>query len=138
MAAAGVEIGAHTRTHADLGSIDNFDQLYDEVATATHDLEKMVDRPVRYFAFPFGLQANLNSTVFQIARDAGLSGVCSAYGGYNFPGDDPFHLQRIHGDADMLRLRNWLSVDPRKIRMTRRFETTSIPCERVAAEPVTS
>jgi hypothetical protein len=47
--------------------------------------------------------------------------VCSAYGGFNFPGDDPFHLQRIAADSVMVRLKNWVTMDPRKLR-TRRFE----------------
>jgi hypothetical protein len=55
-----------------------------------------------------------------MAYDAGYEAVCSAYGGFNFPGDDAFHLQRIHGDADMIRLKNWTTVDPRKKR-TRRY-----------------
>ena len=47
--------------------------------------------------------------------------VCSAYGGYNYPGDDPFHVHRIPAVCEMLRLKNWLTADPRKIH-TRRFE----------------
>ena len=39
---------------------------------------------------------------FQLARIAGYKGVCSGYGGFNFPGDDAFHLQRIHVDDDMI------------------------------------
>ena len=75
--------------------------------------------PVRYFAFPFGQHANLSPGAFQLAREAGYEAVCSAYGGYNFPGDDPFHLQRIHVDDDMIRLKNRATVDPRKTRTPR-------------------
>lgn len=117
LADAGVEIGAHTRTHADLGRIADHDRLYDEIVTAGEELGRAVGRPIRYFAFPYGLHANLNPVAFRIAREAGYAGVCSAYGGYNFPGGDAFHLQRIHGDDDMLRLKNWLTVDPRKRRV---------------------
>ena len=121
MAAAGVEIGAHTRTHADLGSITDEQQLYDEIVGSKRDLEAMIDRPVRYFAFPFGLPENLSTDAFRIAFEAGMWGVCSAYGGYNLPGDDPFHLQRIHGDPEWARFRNWLTVDPRKLQRERQF-----------------
>ncbi|EAQ80170.1 polysaccharide deacetylase family protein [Blastopirellula marina] len=119
LAAAGVEIGAHTRYHADLGSIDNEEQLYDEVVTATRDLAAAVGQPIRYFAFPYGLPKNLNDRAFEMCREAGMLGVCSAYGGYNLPGDDPFHLQRIHGDPQLARLRNWLTIDPRKLSVPR-------------------
>lgn len=117
LADAGIEIGAHTRTHADLGRIADHDRLYDEIVTAGEELARGVGRPIRYFAFPYGLHANLNAAAFRIAREAGYAGVCSAYGGYNLPGGDAFHLQRIHGDDDLLRLKNWLTIDPRKRRV---------------------
>lgn len=115
MAAAGIEIGAHTRVHANLGAVCDADRLHDEIVVARDDLAAALGRPVRYFAFPYGLHANLSSRAFEIAREAGYAGVCSAYGGYNFPGDDAFHLQRIHGGDDMIRLKNWTTVDRRKL-----------------------
>lgn len=122
MAKAGIEIGAHTRTHVDLGQVHDLQQLQNEVVGSAHELEEMLETPIRYFAFPFGLHKNLNADAFRLAQQAGYAGVCSAYGGYNFPGDDPFHLQRIHADPEMLRLKNWLTVDPRKERMVQRFD----------------
>ena len=88
---------------------------------ARQDLEAMTGRPVRYFAFPYGHHHNLTTESFALAHRSGYRGVCSAYGGYNFPGDNPFHLQRIHPDNDLLRLKNWLTVDPRKLCSVRRF-----------------
>ena len=122
LAAAGIEIAAHTRTHADLGQVHDATKLHEEVITAGEELQAAIGKPVRYFAFPFGLHANLNAAAFRLADEAGYEAVCSAYGGYNFPGDDPFHLQRIHGDDVMIRLKNWLSVDPRKLAITKRYE----------------
>lgn len=119
LAATGIEIGAHTRTHCNLGAIKDSTTLHDEVVAAGADLAAAISRPVRYFAFPFGQYVNLNDEVFRAARTAGYEGVCSAYGGYNFPGDDAFHLQRIHADAEMTRFKNWLTVDPRKLKVRR-------------------
>lgn len=121
LAAAGVEIGAHTRTHADLGKIASEDVLYDEIVGSKRDLEEMLDKPVHYFAFPFGLPANMSPAAFRIAFQAGLWGVCSAFGGYNMPGNDSFHVQRIHADPEWSRFRNWLTVDPRKLNTARQF-----------------
>lgn len=122
MVASGlVEIGGHTRTHADLGQIHDTAQLEDEVIGATRALERLVEQPIHYFAFPFGQHANLNHAAINLCRQNGIRGVCSAYGGYNFPGDDPYHLQRIHGDSELSRLRNWLTVDPRKLHRIERF-----------------
>jgi peptidoglycan/xylan/chitin deacetylase (PgdA/CDA1 family) len=120
MAAAGIEIGAHAYTHTDLGAIADPRLLRYEVATAKNELQGLLDRPVRYFAFPFGQHCNLSSAAFAVAKAAGYAGVCSAYGGFNFPGDDPFHLQRISADGNMIRLKNWVTMDRRKLR-TQRF-----------------
>ncbi|MCO6047289.1 polysaccharide deacetylase family protein [Aeoliella sp. ICT_H6.2] len=110
LAMQGVEIGAHTRTHADLARLEG-QQLIDEIAGSKKDLESMTGREVQYFAFPYGQPRNLSPEGFRVALEAGFSGVCSAYGGYNFPGGDPFHLERFHADPDFLRFRHWLSVD---------------------------
>jgi peptidoglycan/xylan/chitin deacetylase (PgdA/CDA1 family) len=111
----GIEIGGHTRTHADLGSITDRDRLRDEVVGSRQDLEDTVGCAIRYFAFPYGLRENLNADVFDLAQRENFDGVCSAYGDYNFPGADPFHLRRIHADPEFVRFRNWLTVDRRKL-----------------------
>jgi len=122
LANAGVEIGAHTRTHRDLGCACDRETLRSEIVGSREELQEIIDRPIHYFAFPYGQHANLNQEGFRIARDAGFAGVCSAYGGYNFPGADPFHLQRLHADPHFLRLKNWLSFDPRLLTSVQRFE----------------
>jgi peptidoglycan/xylan/chitin deacetylase (PgdA/CDA1 family) len=116
MAEEGVEIGAHTCSHIDLGAPLSIAQLDKEIAGCKHELEQAIGREVRYFAFPYGLPQNLSPAAFRVAYRAGFRGVCSAYGGYNFPGDDPFHIRRFHADAQMIRFKNWLTVDPRKLR----------------------
>jgi peptidoglycan/xylan/chitin deacetylase (PgdA/CDA1 family) len=121
MAAAGVEIGAHSYTHADLARIIDPRDLCREISAVKTDLQNALGRPVRYFAFPYGQRSNLSPAAFTLAREVGYEGVCSAYGGYNFPGDDAFHLQRIAVDDDMISLKNWVTMNPRKIR-TRRYE----------------
>lgn len=115
----GIDVGAHTRTHADLGRMGDDGKLFNEIVGSAEDLADMLGRPIRYFAFPYGQWNNLNVRGFDIAREAGFAGVCSAYGGYNFPGEDPFHLQRIHGDPELVRLKNWLTCDPRKLHLPR-------------------
>jgi len=121
LAAAGIEIGAHNRNHVHLGALSH-DQLVDEIVGSKHDLEQALEREVRYFAVPYGQRADLRTAAFQIAYHAGYHGLCSAYGGYNTPGDDPFHLRRIHADCETARLKNWLTVDPRKLRHPLEFD----------------
>lgn len=121
MAASGVEIGSHTYTHTDLATIDDADALRREIVEPKEELERLLGREVRYLSFPFGQPENLTPAAFELARRAGYAGVCSAYGGYNWPGDDPFHLQRIAVDTTMIHLKNWATMDPRKLR-TPRYE----------------
>jgi peptidoglycan/xylan/chitin deacetylase (PgdA/CDA1 family) len=121
IATSGIEIGAHTRSHADLSRLKTPQRLYDEVILSGEELQLAIGQPIRYFSFPFGLHANLNADVFKLARDFGYEGVCSAYGGYNFPGDDAFHIQRICAD-ELIRVKNWVTVDPRKTRRTQRYQ----------------
>jgi peptidoglycan/xylan/chitin deacetylase (PgdA/CDA1 family) len=121
MAAAGVEIGSHACTHADLGKIADPHVLHYELVASKEGLQAAIGRPIRYFAFPFGQRSNMSSLAIAVAKKAGYAGVCSAYGGFNFPGDDPFHLQRIPVDDNMIRLKNWVTMDPRKLH-TKRFE----------------
>ncbi|HVT30349.1 MAG TPA: polysaccharide deacetylase family protein [Lacipirellulaceae bacterium] len=122
MAAAGVEIGAHTRSHADLARCSSHEALVDEIDGSKRDLESALNCEVRYFAFPYGLRENMSAAAFQVAYEAGFAGVCSAYGGYNFPGDDAFHLRRFHADPEIIRFKNWLTMDERKVRGQRDFD----------------
>ena len=126
MADQGVEIGAHTRSHCDIGKVQDPDRIYDELIAATNELSLHVGCPIRYFAFPFGQPSNLNAAAVELAKDNGLQGVCSAYGAYCLPGEDPFHIPRIHGDPEFSRFRNWMTVDPRKLSIGRHFEMPTV------------
>jgi peptidoglycan/xylan/chitin deacetylase (PgdA/CDA1 family) len=135
LAAAGVEIGAHTRTHPDLGRIKCESRMKEEIADSGKELADLIGKTIRYFAFPYGLPKNLSPDAFRVACEAGYEGVVTAYGGYNFPGEDDFHIQRIHADPEFIRLRNWLTYDPRKAATVRRYEY-SCPTRRSARELV--
>ena len=121
---AGIEIGAHTRTHANLGKITDLEQIYDELVTARNELEAAVGQRIRYFAFPFGRVENMTGEAFEAAWAAGYEGVCSAYGGWNFPGDNPFHIRRRGVDGLPNRAKNWAMIDPIRSRRLPNF-----PCE---------
>jgi peptidoglycan/xylan/chitin deacetylase (PgdA/CDA1 family) len=135
MSDAGIEIGAHTRTHPDMGSIRDPRRIREEFLVAGQELEDMVGRRVRYFAFPFGMPRNMTPVAFHLAREQGYEAVCSAYGDYNFPGDDAFHIRRIHAD-DMVRLRNWGTIDPRKQWWRPRYDYQSCSIDPAEMEAV--
>lgn len=51
---AGIDFGAHTRTHADLTRLSEVD-LESEMLGSKRDLEGLLDRDVEAFAYPWGL-----------------------------------------------------------------------------------
>ncbi len=120
LADMGVEIGSHTMSHPDIGKLSDAASLQREIVDSKSEIESAIDKPVRYFAFPYGRQANLTAAAFELGKRAGYLGMCSAYGGYNEIGGDSFHLQRFHGDPNLDYLKNWLDFDPR-VRRVRRF-----------------
>ncbi len=104
-----IEIGAHTRTHPDLGKIHDEARLIDEVITSSRELEAVVEQKIRYFAFPFGQRENLNAAAFKLLEQEGFLGACTTINRWNEIGGDPFQIARVHGDPSFARIRNWLS-----------------------------
>lgn len=113
---AGFEIGGHTRNHVDVGQLKHHDQVIDEVIGGIEQLELWNVGPIRYFSFPFGLPKNTSQLAVDILSQAGIAGFCTAYGAWNWPGSPGYHLRRIHADPGMQTLKNWLTLDPRKLR----------------------
>lgn len=111
----GIEIGAHTRTHPDLGKFTLEKFLQDEIVGSIHDLQQWLGSDIRYFAFPYGLPHNTSQLAVDVLQQSGVQGFCTAYGAWNWPGNPGFHLRRIHADAGLARLQNWLTLDSRKL-----------------------
>lgn len=114
LAEAGLEIGCHSYTHLKLNSCTEPEVLEKEILQSRQELAEIVGRPIRYFAFPFGHPQNMSREAFQWVRRAGYEAACSAYGTYNLPGRDPFHIRRIPSDGWLLRLKNHVLFNPRK------------------------
>ncbi len=115
MAKAGVEIGAHTHTHLDLGKTRSPLELQQEIGDVRKRLQDWTGQSIRYFAFPYGMMKNMNQAAIDAVFEAGFESFVSAYGGMNRPGDSPYHIRRIHGDPGIAALKNWLTFDPRKV-----------------------
>jgi peptidoglycan/xylan/chitin deacetylase (PgdA/CDA1 family) len=91
---AGFDIGAHTRTHADLGRIGEA-AARDEIFGARHDLERRLRRRIDLFAYPYGRLENMVDANRALVKAAGFRCCCSCYGGLTPRGADPFQLQRV-------------------------------------------
>lgn len=111
----GIEIGGHTRSHCDLGKVDSKEQLKNEIVGGSEQLERWLKIKIRYFAFPFGLPQNMSQLAVDVIREAGFKGFCSAYGAWNWPDSEGYHLRRVHADPGLSRLQNWLTFDQRKL-----------------------
>lgn len=80
----GFEVAAHTRTHADLRASKD---LRGEITGSKTDLETMIGRPVRTFAYPYG---GFNANVQKITRESGFEMAVSTQGGYGWTLDSMF------------------------------------------------
>jgi peptidoglycan/xylan/chitin deacetylase (PgdA/CDA1 family) len=90
----GFDIGAHTRTHLDLGTATGHDARH-EIVGSRRELEAQLAAPVDLFAYPYGRPGNLAEANRALIREAGFRCCCSCFGGVVDQGTDPFHVARV-------------------------------------------
>jgi peptidoglycan/xylan/chitin deacetylase (PgdA/CDA1 family) len=109
LAARGVSVGAHTRTHRALAYAPT-DTQRAEVTRSRNDLTRWLATPPRGFSYPFGVPgADLDEATQRIVREAGF-----AYAVVNvpapLPGADSFAVpRRAVPDLSGAAFRSWLS-----------------------------
>lgn len=89
--AAGMEVGAHSRTHPRLTACTDA-ELQSELAGSKVDLEALTGAPVTQFCYPYG---DLDTRVADAVRQAGYSAATTTQRGRSRPGDDAMRLRRI-------------------------------------------
>jgi peptidoglycan/xylan/chitin deacetylase (PgdA/CDA1 family) len=89
--AAGMEVGSHTRTHADLSQISEND-AYDQIAGSKRELEDLLGCEVRHFCYPFG---RFDASHRKIAKQAGYTTATTTRRGRAQMDDDLFTLRRV-------------------------------------------
>lgn len=90
----GFEIGSHTRTHLDLGSVTGPVALK-EIVGSRLELEERLEQGIELFAYPYGGFQHMADSNRELVKAAGFRCCCSCYGGVILHGDDPFDLHRI-------------------------------------------
>lgn len=90
-AAAGVEIGAHTRRHPQLDRLPR-KLVREELYTSKAWLEDKLAVPVPGLAYPFGYS---NASVREVAREAGYGYAYAVSNRAASPASDPFALPRL-------------------------------------------
>jgi len=66
--AQGHTIGCHTKSHAQLGQIQNKDTLYEEIIESGNELEQGLKININYFAYPFGDINSINSQAIDLIK----------------------------------------------------------------------
>ena len=90
MAAAGISIGAHSRTHPDLRTCRDT-ELDREVRGSRHELEDLLGRPVTSFAYPTGL---FDDRVMNAVAAAGYRSAVSVRRGWLRPTSGRLQIPR--------------------------------------------
>ena len=97
VAAAGVEIGAHSHTHRELDTLPRAEAAW-EVEHSRSRLQDELGQAVRTFAYPYGYStAHVRAAV----RDAGYEAACGVRNAYSHAGEDTFALSRILVERDL-------------------------------------
>ncbi len=89
--AAGMEVGAHSRTHPRLTGCTNA-ELQDEITGSKADLEALIGEPVTQFCYPYG---DLDERVVAATRQAGYDAATTVQRGRARVGDDAMLLRRV-------------------------------------------
>ncbi|HEY7149123.1 MAG TPA: polysaccharide deacetylase family protein [Gaiellaceae bacterium] len=85
---AGLEVGGHSATHADLSALSYEDAL-EELSRGKKELEDVLGEPVEVAAYPYG---RTSSDAIRAARDAGFRAACSTSARGSW--DEPHFLPR--------------------------------------------
>jgi peptidoglycan/xylan/chitin deacetylase (PgdA/CDA1 family) len=89
--AAGMEVGAHTRTHPRLPGCSDA-ELHTEIAGCKAELEALTGTAVLQFCYPYG---DLDARVAEAVRVAGFEAATTTQRGRARNGDDLMRLKRI-------------------------------------------
>lgn len=88
---AGMDVGSHTRTHADLDKLDEAKAL-DQIQNSRSELEQTLGYEVRHFCYPYGRYRPEHA---RMAEQAGYRTATTTRRGRVHPGDDPMRLRRV-------------------------------------------
>ncbi len=89
-----IEIGAHAHTHSVLSALPEAVQR-DEILLSKRELEELIGRPVRTFAYPYGGVRDFGSITTRLVRESGFTCACATVPAPVSRGTDPFALPRF-------------------------------------------
>jgi peptidoglycan/xylan/chitin deacetylase (PgdA/CDA1 family) len=95
----GLEVGAHTVNHVDLGKCA-VETANAEIVECGEALSKITGNPIDLFSFPFGRVDNIRPATREAIVAAGYVALFSAHGGFVGPDTDPFDISRMGCSGD--------------------------------------
>jgi peptidoglycan/xylan/chitin deacetylase (PgdA/CDA1 family) len=98
LTASGIEFGAHTLTHPVLPSIEDVDEMKEEIVGSKARIDHELGRPTAHFCYPNG---DANDTVLEVVKQAGFEMAVTTRSGMNVPGEDPYLLKRFSVDPSL-------------------------------------
>lgn len=105
IAAAGITIGVHSHTHADLGKLP-FDLAREEIDKSIDCFVQHFEKQPEFMSFPFGKRSNYTEAlVHYVRRHTPVRGLFSALGHINLGVIDRYNIQRINigtGDTGLV------------------------------------
>lgn len=106
LAQQGHEIGAHTRTHANLTTLGT-SALQDEIAGSRQDILAWGVGPVNTFSYPFGAH---NASAVQAVKDAGFKSAAATIEGYVTPTSNPHLLEyrELKNNTTLAQVKQWI------------------------------
>jgi len=108
LSAAGITVGSHAHTHRSMAQLSLSDAL-DEAVRSKQLLEQHIARPVRSFAYPFGMRPDESPATAGMLSGAGYSTVFIAQHGTLQRGADLARLPRVKVEGgDPMWLFRWL------------------------------
>jgi peptidoglycan/xylan/chitin deacetylase (PgdA/CDA1 family) len=96
--ASGMTIGSHGHTHRSMARLSE-DEARDEGQLSRAMLEDKLGKPVRSFAYAFGMRADESAGTARILADCGYTSVFISQHGTVQPGANPLRLPRIKVEA---------------------------------------
>jgi peptidoglycan/xylan/chitin deacetylase (PgdA/CDA1 family) len=99
MAAHGISFGAHTKSHPILSSLENEQQIRQEIEGSRDRLAGELGRAPMHFSYPNGQRHDVTDRIRSLVREAGIQTAVSTESGFNDIAADPFFLRRISMDS---------------------------------------
>jgi peptidoglycan/xylan/chitin deacetylase (PgdA/CDA1 family) len=90
----GITFGAHTLNHTMLTKIP-LEDARKEISGSKRVLEEKIQKPVKYFAYPYGTETDYNEDIKNIVRESGYACALTFIAGYGDHNSDIFTLGRM-------------------------------------------